>query len=152
MRPGTCKHFNGAHHNECCEAGVRYSDVTPDWDKPGRAIRLPCRNSLETYTANPAANESLSKEFAKRGTCPKYAEPTAAEIAEDEAETERLIARMMAVGPTMAKIKKEHAGQNWSGVLPCPVCGKANLHVVHVAYNGHVRAKCETADCVNFME
>lgn len=37
------------------------------------------------------------------------------------------------------------------GTMPCPICGKS-IQVHRARINGHVAAKCETADCVRFME
>lgn len=35
--------------------------------------------------------------------------------------------------------------------IECPVC-KGKLHLSQSDYNGHVHARCETTDCINFME
>jgi hypothetical protein len=51
----------------------------------------------------------------------------------------------------MARIKKEHKGENWQGVEECPVC-KNKLQMTHAAYNGHTRGKCETPDCLSWIE
>lgn len=147
MKQGTCKHFNGAFHNPTCEAGVCYADVTPDWDsRTGRLLRLPCRQvPCSTYTPEQAA------QFARRGTCPKYAEPSDEEIAAYEAEGEAMVERMKLTFGVTAKVKREHAGREWKGAEPCPVCGGV-LHMTHSAFNGHVWGKCETPDCVSWME
>lgn len=36
-------------------------------------------------------------------------------------------------------------------VVVCPVC-QGKLHLFQSSYNGHVHARCETKDCVSFME
>ena len=36
-------------------------------------------------------------------------------------------------------------------VIECPVC-KGRLHLSQAAYNGHVWGKCETKDCVAWMQ
>ena len=36
-------------------------------------------------------------------------------------------------------------------VIECPVC-KGRLHLSQSGYNGHVRGKCETKDCLNWIE
>jgi hypothetical protein len=38
-----------------------------------------------------------------------------------------------------------------TGTVLCPTCGKSMRYRVSVV-NGHRRAKCETKDCVNFIE
>lgn len=55
----------------------------------------------------------------------------------------------------------EHLGGPWhrqnnkkggSGCIDCPVCGnKESLFFSRAAYNGHIHAKCKTADCVAWM-
>lgn len=45
--------------------------------------------------------------------------------------------------------KKEPYGK--SEVIECPVC-KGRLHLCQSSYNGHVRARCETKDCIAFIE
>lgn len=43
FKRGTCKFYNGDFHNECCEAGVNYRDVTTDPDViEASAYRKPC--------------------------------------------------------------------------------------------------------------
>lgn len=49
------------------------------------------------------------------------------------------------------KVKKEHRGTDWKGIVVCPVCG-GQLHMSHDAYNGHVWGHCETKDCLSWME
>jgi len=39
-----------------------------------------------------------------------------------------------------------------TGVIDCPACGGRNTLHFMVAYNGHVRAQCATAGCVEWME
>lgn len=147
MRQGTCKHFTGAHHNECCAAGVKYMDVTPQPENlQGRALRLPCHT--QPY---PNASPSQMEHYRNRGTCEKYTEPTAEDLAEHERQCEAEMAKMMKSMSVIAKVKKEHAGESWNGVEACPVCG-GTLHVTHAACNGHVWGTCETADCLAWME
>lgn len=148
MRQNTCKHFNGTHHNEKCEAGVCYRDVTPDPDRiDGYLLRLPCFKNLGL--SNP--NKSQLAEFEKRGTCEKYEEPTKEDIAAYDAEMVADIERTEKTIPICSRIRAEHKGENWSGVEACPVCG-GSLHLRHAACNGHIHASCETKDCISFME
>jgi len=62
-----CKHFNGIQH-DCCKAGVRYKDIAPI------GTLLPCRDGFKGGT-----------------TCDKHEAFTAAEIAANEAETNRVV-------------------------------------------------------------
>jgi hypothetical protein len=45
--------------------------------------------------------------------------------------------------------KKEPIGK--AEVIECPEC-KGRLHLSQSSYNGHVYGKCETPDCVSWME
>jgi hypothetical protein len=152
MKKGTCKHYTGFTLFRTagqCRAGVNYRDVTPDPDTSGCALRIPCHTVCNFYQPGQLA------EFARRGTCAKYEEPTDAEVAAHEAEIEAMIAKseaqMAATTPLLKRIKKDHKGQDWQGVEVCPVCG-GKLHLSHAAYNGHVHGRCETEDCLNWME
>lgn len=65
-------------------------------------------------------------------------------------EIEKAITRMTVVMPVVDQWRlKEPFGKR--EVIECPVC-KGKLHLSQAAYNGHVHAKCETEDCVAFME
>lgn len=148
MRKGTCKFFNGAFHNECCQAGIRYEDVTPEPERrTGKALRIPCHSQLFFS----APNKGQLAEFAKRGTCAKYTEPSDEEIAEHEAKMRAAISRITATIPLIGRIKDAHRGENWSGVDTCPTCAGI-LQLTHAGLNGHVWGQCETKGCVSWME
>lgn len=145
MQKGLCKHYNGSFHNKTCDAGICYNAVTPAPKEPGCALRRPCR-TIPVFDS-----PSQLEEFAKRGTCEKYQEPTEAEIAEYEAKVQSIVRNFEASLPLIGRVKKEHHGQDWQGVEECPIC-KGKLHIRHANYNGHTHGKCETADCLNWME
>lgn len=148
MQPGTCKHFNGSYHNKVCLAGVCYEDVTPEPKRlMGKMLRLPCHSRPFGQTPSKLQLE----EHAKRGTCAKYEEPTQADIDQHEREMQEATDRMMKATGVIREVKREHAGKSWAGIKTCPVCG-GTLHMSHSSYNGHVHGKCETKDCLNWME
>ncbi|MGI9507629.1 MAG: hypothetical protein ACR2RE_31705 [Geminicoccaceae bacterium] len=147
MSEGTCRHFNSCIINDVCEAGVRYRDVTPRPDDPGSAIRAPCR----AYGAGDKHALKVLAEYGPPGTCDKFETYTERELAEHEAEAEAAKERMMKVLPLCERIKREHKGESWKGVEECPVCD-GRLHLSHAAVNGHVWGKCETENCVAWME
>lgn len=136
MKEGNCKHYRGTQ--EPCGAGVNLREHVggPDF---GWASRLPCNASL--------------REGSKGETvpCGLYEEPTPEEIAQDERLMNEAIERLMATMPLCTTIKYANQGKDATGETLCPVCGK-NLRWTHAGYNGHVAMKCETDDCVNFME
>lgn len=66
---------------------------------------------------------------------------------------ESAMRQMRLVGPVVSKwrtwTKKNRVAKQ--EVVECPAC-KGRLHLSQAAYNGHVWGKCETADCVEWME
>lgn len=141
-----CKHCNGTYFNEICDAGVAYVAVTPQPDKPGSAYRRPC---VGLVTCD-HGRETL-KNHGPQGTCDKYEEFTEAELAAQDAAMQASMDRMKLTLPVVGKVKKEHKGENWQGVVVCPVCG-GELSLSHAACNGHVWGRCATDGCVSWME
>lgn len=83
--------------------------------------------------------------------CGKF-EPVGLKVLQDkEVAIQATIARIKLSMPFIASIKQEFKGQNFVGTRQCPVCSKT-LSIRHAAYNGHVAVRCETEDCLNFME
>ena len=150
MQKGTCKHFNGTWHNKECMAGVCYADVIPrPDDNLGRAFRVPCR--IIEGTEYDQLNAGQKSGYDERGTCDKFEEPTDEEIREHDEEIEAAVQRHMRTLPLIAKVKEEQEGRDWQGVVSCPVCS-GKLHLSHSAYNGHVWGRCDTEDCLSWME
>lgn len=140
MRTGCCKHFNGIQNNTC-DAGVCYNDVTIDPDKPGRALRIPCMSEFRS-------GKKLDGEPAK---CDKYQEPTKDEIAAFDAVIQAAVDRMTKCGPWIGRMKKAHPNGVSVAADTCPICGGIIRFGIS-SYNGHMRARCDTPDCINFIE
>ncbi len=49
-----------------------------------------------------------------------------------------------------AKYFNEHNSDS-QGIITCNVCS-GKLHIAKASYNGHLRAKCETDDCAQWMQ
>ncbi len=148
MKPGTCKFYNGSHHNKTCDAGVEYRSVLTEPDRlTGSAFRLPC---ILKWPGSPLS-PGQQAEFEKRGTCPKFTEPSKDDLAKYEAEMAAHMAKMRKTFTLMSSIRKEHKGVDWSGIVACPACG-GKLHMRHAAYNGHTAGTCETEGCVRWIE
>lgn len=134
----TCKHLGredtgGIGPDYVCRVGV---DIRAHvGDSQGWGTRLPCR-----YW---------------EGGCPVSCdqfEPIGIEsIRADDEATSIAIGKTLAALAVVPDIKRDHKGENWKGVVECPVC-EGRLHVSHAAYNGHVWGKCETKGCVSWME
>lgn len=145
MKQGMCKHYNGSHSNECCDAGVSYDVVTPDHKKPGCGFRKPCIAVTSNHGLQVLAD------LGPQGSCDRYEEPSKEEIAADVQAMDAAVNRMLSVGPVLSEVRRNHAGENWSGVIQCPVCEGA-LSLSHAAYNGHISGRCGTEGCVSWME
>lgn len=119
-----CVHFTGIQH-KVCKAGISYDRFSKG---------LPCISELNAVE-----------------TCEKFLQPTPEQIAADEAVFKQHMERMEKVFAALGPIRKEQKGKNWSGTITCPACG-GKLHLSHAAYNGHMHGRCETPDCVSWME
>lgn len=151
MKQGTCKHYAGDFHNTHCAAGVCYKDVTTEPEnRLGIAFRKPCVNWDVTLKRMPLSQSQL-EQWAKRGHCDKYQEPSAEEIKAYEAELDAHLNLFKTALPIISRIKKEHKSESWKGVETCPVC-KGKLHMTHASINGHVWGQCETKGCLSWME
>jgi hypothetical protein len=84
-------------------------------------------------------------------TCNQYSEPTAEELAAEEAKWAEIFKNVALVQPIMRELKTEYKGQNRDGVRECPVCGN-KLHLAIFAENGHVHGMCETDACPRRIE
>lgn len=132
MKAGKCKHFTGIRDAQCA-AGVNYVLVTNDFK-----YSLPCISPLSCDKREPAE-------------CQLFTEPTAEEIAEDRAKHDASMDRMIVVMTGIAPIRKEAKGKGYAGIIECPAC-KGRLHLTIARSNGHAHGRCETPDCVNWIE
>lgn len=108
----------------------------------GMALRLPCSGRAD--------DARLKQLGLSRVDCPKFEKKTAEEIEEEKASLQRAMDRMTKTIPWASEMKKKH-GRGFAGEDACPICSK-RIRFTIADYNGHMHARCETADCVNFME
>jgi hypothetical protein len=125
------------HEQDACEAGIAFATLEHRGTKEFSSS-CPCFGPEQT------------------GKCESKVYPTAEEMAADDARmAERFI--------SMAKAREAivaHCGGPWkrgkpggAGTIDCPVCnGKESLQFSLSGYNGHVHARCKTADCVSWIE
>lgn len=71
--------------------------------------------------------------------------------AEKSAARDARTKKVFAVLAGIAAWRKQHKGKSHAEVVECPAC-KGRLHLRIAAVNGHVWGRCETADCVSWVE
>jgi hypothetical protein len=145
MQRDTCKHYTGSYHNRQCGAGVTYSDVTPKVGTPGWVFLQPCKIATDPHALN------VIQELGPQGTCDKFELPSAEEVRAENEAMETHFKQFQLTLPLIERIKREHKDEDWQGVEVCPVC-QGRLHLSITAYNGHVWGKCDTEDCLSWME
>lgn len=136
-----CVHFNGIQ-NKACEAGIVYDEL----DKENR---VEYRAGLPCFKSDSAIAQRLGER--PQCHCPHVKFPTEEDVQKQLASHDEHMKKMMLALEVVSPIRKQHKGKDWSGVLECPTC-KGKLHVRHAGYNGHVWAKCETENCVAWLE
>lgn len=137
-----CNHYRAMSDHKTCEAGVAY-DTVEGHGQPGGFDKMPCLWRRGKGAAQPCS-------------CPKAVYPTDAEIAADEAESNRRFENIN----TARQAIVAHLGGPWkrgtpgsTGVIDCPVCkAVGSLRFSRAGYNGHIHAGCMTTDCVRWME
>ena len=82
--------------------------------------------------------------------CPHWARPSREKGEAYADRVEATLQRLVIVDPVISAWRKKHP-MGKVEVIECPAC-KCRLHLSQDAYNGHVRAKCETEGCVCFIE
>ena len=85
--------------------------------------------------------------------CPKWQRRSLEHAEKRAAGIEEMFRRMAIVGPVVAKWRTwtENNRVSKKEVIECPEC-KGRLHLSQASYNGHVSVKCETPDCVAWIE
>lgn len=132
-----CRHFNGLSSGTCT-AGVAYDSVKVPKES-GRGLYLPC-----------------FKDEASHCACEHQAFPSHEEVEAEVAESDSRFRRSMLARKAIV----EHLGGPWKkgmagvgGRIDCPVCKQAlALQFSRSGYNGHIHARCDTENCVAWME
>jgi hypothetical protein len=131
-----CQHYKPQGSKIICTVGMDIRSLQRVATKPDGIKWGPCigGHTLE----NPLA------------ICPKWLRRTR-EQGEQRADLmEESFKRMTLIAPVVSAWRvKEPIGK--AEVITCPACG-GRLHLSQSSYNGHVHGKCETQDCVNWME
>lgn len=59
--------------------------------------------------------------------------------------------RLAAIADVAKDIKENHVGRDWHGEIFCPMCA-GRLVVMHSGQNGHTHGRCDTKDCLQWMD
>ena len=148
-RPIWCRHHSSpTPMTHACAIGVDIKAMVPPGTFGGHYM-LPCHTSTSLGVHK--------RECAKRSLF------TAAEVEKQDAETDaamqEAIRRLELTVPMIRRIKEKHRrtgrrggdGEVRTGVEPCPVCGNS-MDWSLAGSNGHIAMKCQTPDCIAFME
>lgn len=122
-----CINFNGVQH-DACMADVCYDNVK-DETKTLKDGRFPCL-------------------YPPHDRCSKYEATGHARAEKEEEDFNELYINVRAARTLLLDAMEGKRGEVVA--IECPVC-KAELRGVQ-AGNGHVSARCATADCLNWME
>lgn len=130
-----CKHYRAMSDHDTCEKGIAYDSFKG----------LP-------YEKRPC--------FERDGAAPCGCDLAEFPTAEERVERDRLMEIRFVNAGKARKAIVDHLGGPWkagmdgdSGEIDCPVCGVGMaLQFSRSGYNGHIHARCKTADCVCWME
>ena len=149
MKKGICKYFTDEHLFSHCKAGVRYRDVTPPLSLlMGRKAQLPCGNAKDQVAATFVR---FSPGSYAPSSCDKYKEPTAADIAANRAKRKADKKQVQKIFLLIDRLKTQNRGKDWAGMQVCPIC-KQQLFVQHFGESGRTWGKCETPNCIAWLE
>lgn len=132
-----CKHYRGMHEKESCEAGIQFKQL-PIYGQKDFFDLCPC--------FGPQPNSCCDKAIYRT------AEKLAAIDAERNIRFQNIgKARNAIVVSLGGPWKKGTLGS--SGCIDCPVClVEKSLRFTRIGYNGHIHARCNTKDCVSWIE
>ena len=135
-RMNYCQHYDPHPGRKGCKAGCDINAIQHA-EIPGKRIKWgPC---IDGHLLPDA-----------KALCPKWERYTREQGEAYADETERSLNKLLVASPFISAWRgKEPQGK--SETVECPVC-KGLLHLSQSSYNGHVRARCETEDCINFIE
>lgn len=157
-----CQHYDpsgitmigGMEPHGHCKAGVVYLDQfgrAPDIDE--NKINGRYFPSAGIFTRICCTSGNKNSEADQLAMCPKWERRTHEQAEKRADDMEEAMSRMRVVGPIVAKWRTWSKTNRTSKteIIECPVC-KGRLHLSQSAYNGHVHGRCETQDCLSWME
>ena len=130
-----CRHFTGLSDSQC-EKGIAYADVR-NKDAPTLDVMYPCFKESKLNTCE---------------HCSFYTPE------ETERRAEEMVSHAEAMCQAMELVQEDAKRHNYGkrrpgqGKVPCPLCKVGEVFYSVAASNGHMFAKCSTANCVAWME
>ena len=140
---GRCKHFDGLNGGDLnddskkCKRGRIYRGLVGG-EQLGWMKRAPC------LARNDTAVECEWREFPTE-------DEAQAEAQADEERTQHIFAAMMACAEDSNAHGFVDNRRDMTGQIVCPACG-GTLKYSRAGYNGHIWGKCETVDCLAWMQ
>lgn len=132
MKKGICVHYNSVLHEKTCIKNINYKELSG-----GTLIifNLPCVKSGE----------------GKSGiTCDEYLEPTQEQLDQYRKDTDEFFDKAIRNLHLTGVMKKE-LPNGGTGEMECPEC-KGVLHYAVNSGNQHTSARCETENCLGWIE
>jgi hypothetical protein len=143
-----CVHFNGVQ-NKVCKAGISYDSIKQ------RINEFVCFGEAKGCDSfKETGIEAAKKRF-------EDADKSFDKIAVARPAILEELKRRFNASPTHDGVIPATQTHRWNkqtnyfcgaGVMDCPVCKTGKLQYSRATYNGHVHARCSTADCVAWME
>lgn len=161
-----CQHYDpsgvtmigGKEPHGHCKAGVVYLDQfgrapiedAKDHIAAGLGGYYPSAGIFQRMCCTDGGKRTEDEQLAM---CPKWLRSTREQGEERADALDKAMDRMRIVGGFLKGwrtwSKKNRVSK--AEVVECPVC-KGKLHLSQAAYNGHVHGRCETKECVSWME
>lgn len=165
MNHGTCIHFSGIdmeprYKETCCKAGINYFE-TFDGRRAGMLLRMPCVEFREMPArgrgtiirlGEPTIRKAIDRKGEAVTPCPLRQEPTDEQVTAYRRDQDEWLlktsAALRAAAEWRVDPKPDH---DRAEIVECPAC-MGKLHLFQSSRNGHTSGKCETDDCISWME
>lgn len=152
MMKGYCVHFSGTI-SDICDLGFNYIQVA----RKQTQEEIDWHN--ENFPDHPLERSGISKRMpcATRNevSCPDYQEPTQEDLSSQEEEIASFLQRVDATRKVIIRYidSEGQKGHDFIGNIPCPICNNGTVEFTYAgSYNGHIHARCNTSECVQWME
>lgn len=124
-----------------CKLGFNYLEMCGG-ERLGCARRIPCCGKAEGVEGRPDLGPV---------TCSKFELNTPEEIAAHDAQIAEIVTRFKKTLPWVSAMKKKFPNGCGAEKDTCPICGK-DIGFRIAPGNMHMWARCETENCVSFIE